>query len=134
MNMSNNKEFFLNLFLLLAYCGLIFYVSSLEGKVSKPALLFPGEDKVVHMLEYGVLGILLMRCLLSWKESAANLGIAIFIGTLYGMSDEYHQSFVPGRYVEAEDVLADFIGVTLASILYMKRQGKVGALNIKRNY
>jgi VanZ family protein len=35
---------------------------------------------------------------------------AVVISTLYGVSDEYHQLFVPGRSFDVFDMLADFIG------------------------
>lgn len=42
---------------------------------------------------------------------------AIGIATAYGVLDEFHQSFVPGRDTSALDVLADFIGATLAVMI-----------------
>ena len=46
------------------------------------------------------------------------LGIAaaaVVVATLYGISDEFHQYFVPPRQVEVRDVLADAIGASLAA-------------------
>lgn len=42
---------------------------------------------------------------------------AIGIATAYGVLDEFHQSFVPGRDTSALDVLADFVGATLAVMI-----------------
>lgn len=65
-------------------------------------------DKLVHTGVYGVLGALgalamVHRPWLNW-----------FICVLYGMSDEFHQSFIPGRSVETMDVVADAIGAGIA--------------------
>jgi VanZ family protein len=45
---------------------------------------------------------------------------------LYGLSDEWHQSFVPARYAEAGDVLADLLGGLLGSGFYLLVR-KIGA-------
>jgi VanZ family protein len=48
---------------------------------------------------------------------------AIAIGILYGMSDEFHQSFVPGRSDNIPDLAADAIGVTLAqTFIFIKNK------------
>ena len=39
--------------------------------------------------------------------------MAIILATAYGASDEFHQSFVPGRYADPRDILADFTGAVL---------------------
>ena len=47
------------------------------------------------------------------------------IGTLYGLSDELHQSFVPGRDASIEDAAADAFGALLGSlalVLYFARR------------
>jgi VanZ family protein len=47
------------------------------------------------------------------------LPAATIIGVLYGISDEIHQLFVPGRYFSLQDILINSIGVILASTLYL---------------
>jgi len=42
----------------------------------------------------------------------------VLIGTLYGISDEIHQFFVPFRSPSATDLLADFLGLILAQFLF----------------
>jgi VanZ family protein len=76
----------------------------------------PAGDKLAHLLLYSVLGVALAwgsrRQLgaraLPWQHAAL-----IAAGALYGLSDEWHQSFVPGRDASAADWLADLCGVTL---------------------
>jgi VanZ family protein len=38
------------------------------------------------------------------------VGAAVLAGSLYGVTDEWHQSFVPGRTPAADDLVADAVG------------------------
>jgi VanZ family protein len=66
----------------------------------------------IHVAAYAGLGALTARATgkgmrtVSWRAVL----IAIVISTLYGVSDEYHQLFVPGRSFDVLDMVADFIG------------------------
>lgn len=42
------------------------------------------------------------------------------IVSAYGITDEFHQSFTPGRSVEFADWLTDTCGATLAVFVYLK--------------
>jgi VanZ family protein len=44
----------------------------------------------------------------------------IVLATLYGFSDEWHQSFVPARTADAADLLADFCGSVVGSWIYVR--------------
>jgi VanZ family protein len=47
-----------------------------------------------------------------WRVCLATLAVCL----VYGISDEFHQSFIPGRFVSGADVLADMAGaVTVLS-------------------
>lgn len=102
-----------------AYMAAIFVLSSL----SQPPDLPDGvSDKSGHVLLYFGLAALLVRALAGgWGQpvSLAVAGAAALGATLYGVSDELHQHFVPSRHMEAADVLADTIGAVLAAgLLY----------------
>ncbi len=94
--------------------ALIFVVSSFE--VSVPGVhRLPFRDKALHFVEYGVLGWLCARAsLASWPAAPRwrTLLFAVFVGTLWGLSDEIHQALVPGRSSELGDLVADFFGST----------------------
>jgi len=79
------------------------------------------SDVLLHAAEYAVLGFLLARLLLH-MTLRTGVGILVLvpvaIGTLYGLSDEVHQSFVPGRDASALDVVADGAGTLLGALLY----------------
>ena len=78
-------------------------------------------DKVVHFLEFGILGVLLARAfylgVLKGELKRAlllSLGIAIFIAG----ADEFYQIYVPGRIASFYDFVADVIGITSSQILF----------------
>jgi VanZ family protein len=77
----------------------------------------PGGDKLAHLGAYAVLGACLawgQRRQRGGAPAAPGAGaLLILVGALYGASDEFHQSFVPGRDASAADWIADLCGVTL---------------------
>jgi len=96
----------------LGVAGLIFLASS-RSRIATPEFFLP-VDKVGHFGVYGLLGTLVCRLGQGWRAA----GWAFFVCSLYGVSDEWHQSFVPGRSVEFADWLADTLGAALAVALY----------------
>jgi len=109
------------------YAGLIFYLSSQpHPEASLPSFVTLFSDKVLHVLEYAVLGGLCYRAF-RWGAAASWEGwaipLAVSVTTLYGLSDEVHQAFVPFRESSGLDWLADGIGAMLgaAVIHYMPR-------------
>ncbi|NGZ03895.1 MAG: teicoplanin resistance protein VanZ [Nitrospira sp. WS238] len=100
-----------------AYAALIFFLSSQSHPEDNlPAFLFDFSDKVVHGIEYAVLGMLCYRALrggsvVSWRQHA--IPMAILLASLYGASDEIHQSFVPFRDSSWLDWVADTIGAAI---------------------
>jgi len=51
-----------------------------------------------------------------------------FLAMLYGMTDEFHQTFVPTRTGQPRDVLIDLIGITCVMIFLYKRQHHIKKL------
>ena len=91
------------------YMAFIFYGSS-RPDVPMPPGLF---DKPAHLLAYALLGVLFVRALaggLIARISAATALLAVALTTAYGVTDEIHQMFVPGRYADGMDVIADASG------------------------
>ena len=66
----------------------------------------------MHLALYSVLGGTLQFGRLSSNSGLAHWTV-IAIGIIYGVSDEWHQSFVPGRNPSAADLLADAMGVLM---------------------
>lgn len=74
--------------------------------------------KTGHVSEFGLLFLLLRRALGHTISGARKTTIfAILLTILYAASDEYHQSFVPGRTATVYDVAVDTAGITLALLL-----------------
>ncbi len=94
------------------WMGVIFYFSS-QSTSSVPVsrdfqfLFF----KSLHLIEYGILGILLYYAL-------SNLPITLIIAYIYALSDEIHQSFIPGRGSKFTDTLFDLVGIILGIFLF----------------
>ncbi|MFC1568911.1 VanZ family protein [bacterium] len=102
----------------LAYMILIIILSSIPS-MRPPDLGLSIEDKIAHLLEYGVLGALLARSVLLRKPFSIRLFIWIFLfGSLFGVSDEIYQKFVPNRNASPWDALADTIGVFFGLLIY----------------
>lgn len=98
----------------------IFYFSSLES-VDFIHEVITIQDKFLHITAYCVLGITLIFASLGILKNTSKRNIIIFVillGALYGISDEIHQSFVPGRNADVFDWLADLIGIGISFIFY----------------
>ncbi len=86
--------------------------------------------KAAHVGEYLVLTLLLVRALkLTFAYGGKNLIFAAagFVSLLFAASDEWHQTFVPGRSGQVRDVFIDLIGIVAAIIIchfYFERKRK----------
>jgi len=76
------------------------------------ATWIPVGDKVAHGVAYGVLGSALAWGRIDSEASLAH-GWLLALGMVYGMSDEWHQMYVPGRSPDPADLLADAVGLSL---------------------
>ena len=118
--MGKFKHFLWFQFPAIAWLTAIFIQSSMSH-LAAPDLGFDMQDKFFHVIEYAILGYLLRRALLFQNNNFIrnNAGwLTIVFGALYAISDEIHQSFVPGRFAGADDVIADVIGVSLVVLIY----------------
>lgn len=105
--------------LALGYAGLIFFLSSQSTLPVPKGIL--GFDKVIHCVEYAVLAFLIARALA--RGAGPNRGaiaaiVAALLSTTYGASDEFHQSFVPGRSSDGYDLVADAVGSLLGAAAF----------------
>jgi uncharacterized protein (TIGR03382 family) len=90
----------------------IFYLSSLPDPGPIPGGV---NDKTGHFLGYGILAAALLRAFAGARLDGMSWRLAprtILLSSLYGASDEFHQSFVPGRSPDPADWLADTVGAT----------------------
>lgn len=102
-----------------AWAELIFVLSSVPDLAPPEVMQFRFWDKVAHAVVYAVLGMLIARGWSGTNSRYALLG-TIITGTLYGASDELHQFFVPGRFSQITDIVADALGSTLGAWVWLR--------------
>lgn len=93
--------------------ALIFLMSSLSAPPDIPGDL---SDVSAHVFVYAVLGVLVLRALANARWSGVTIqmiGWTFVVTVAYGISDEFHQRFVPGRMAEVRDLLADMVGALI---------------------
>ena len=116
-NWSKFQRFWFPVFL---YSGIIFCASSVPNvKTPLPEIQF---DEILHILTYIPFGFLLARGICNTKVSVPRgvlLVVILLISFLYGLSDEIHQSFVPGRNAGIIDMIADTIGGVAGGYIYL---------------
>jgi VanZ family protein len=113
----------------LVWMALIFIASSIPSG-SFPDVSIFRYDKLIHLIIYGVLGFLMHRALSRQSRFPllarwAALWSVLFC-VLYGVSDEFHQSFVPGRDMSGYDLIANTAGALLSAVIVRFRTGRWG--------
>ena len=101
------------------YCIAIYIQSDFPSSEHIPTFEF--SDKVLHFLAYAVMGVLFYRAYqtLRFKENLRLLILlSIVSASLYGISDEIHQHFVPYRDASIFDVIANILGAICGVYLY----------------
>ncbi len=120
----------------LLYMALIFVISSMEQPpLPMPKFEWLTIDKLYHFIEYGILGVLLAIAFVNvtpkWLPAGWIWVAAALISILYGASDEWHQTFVPGRFATVADWVSDVFGAIAGVVgvyFYYRRKNK------KRSY
>lgn len=103
------------------YAGAIFYWSSQSHpeKQLPSFLLEDVNDKVLHAVEYGILALVCYRAF-RWGAgplvARQALVLAIVTASVFGVTDEVHQFFVPFRESSWQDWLADTIGAAIGAL------------------
>jgi VanZ family protein len=101
----------------LLWMGVIFVASSqpkLPFVVNKTVDF--ATKKAGHVTEYAILAFLFWRAISQGRGKPAlpSLGGTFVVSLLYAISDEFHQTFVPGRSGRLTDVGFDALGALLA--------------------
>jgi VanZ family protein len=98
-----------------AWAATIFALSSFSKLPSPPEAF---TDKHAHVAAYAILAAAIVWGLTDGAPSRTtwrHAGVAAVLASLYGMTDEWHQSFVPGRDTSIADLAADALGACLAA-------------------
>ncbi|CUU46401.1 VanZ family protein [Clostridium beijerinckii] len=75
--------------------------------------------KNAHAFMYMVLAIIVCGAFFSYNKSGKGMIIYIlFICLSYAVTDEFHQSFIPGRTSLVSDILVDFMGALIGLGLF----------------
>jgi VanZ family protein len=116
----------------LVWMALIFIASSIPSGTFEDVTIFR-YDKLIHLVIYGVLGFLMHRALSRQSRFPllarwAALWSVLFC-VLYGVSDEFHQSFVPGRDMSGYDLIANTGGALLSAVIVRFRTGRWGGVD-----
>ncbi len=105
----------------LAWMGLIFFLSAQPDLPHAPSsLLDLLLKKTAHAFVYGVLTWLYLRAMSAGRGRSPSDRlrlISLALALLYAASDEYHQTFVPGRNGQWPDVVVDGIGGVIAILV-----------------
>jgi VanZ family protein len=83
----------------------------------------PSFDKLAHFGVYGLLATLLFRLIPTASRNGLSALVIVLAVSLFGLSDEIHQAFTPGRSVEFADWVADTLGAAVAVMAYWKWGG-----------
>jgi VanZ family protein len=84
-------------------------------------------DWITHGTAYGTLAFLTARAVgTSVRRSLLSSAAVVLACTLYGISDEIHQSFVPGRDCDPWDVVKD-LGGAIGGVMVFRRHATSAA-------
>ncbi|MBN2251052.1 MAG: VanZ family protein [Candidatus Altiarchaeota archaeon] len=114
--------------LVFSYAALIYSVSSMsrppQPMASNDAFACEALATLGHFMEYMVFGFLLYAAFrsLGGRFDKKAVWLAIIAATIYGLTDEIHQSFVPNRDCSIIDLSADFLGASIGA--FTSRPGK----------
>lgn len=110
--------FFRYWFPVFAYIGLIFSLSSIKGSDIPGG--FPNMDKIAHLLEYSLLGLLIGRAIrftMAGRGLKVAAVVTVLLGAAIGVADELYQRRVPERTSDVRDWIVDVTAVTF-SVLF----------------
>lgn len=108
------------------YMGLIYFLSSIHGNNTNPETLLdrsllwftPGFQNLLHIpLFFGLALTWIYALKNTIKAVTPRLTAALLLTVIYGVSDEIHQYFTPGRYASFSDIFLDALGASLIFLI-----------------
>ena len=116
---SKYKNFLVYWLPIIVYCLFIFIQSSFPSPEELPRVIH--FDKLLHFMAFACLGALFFRAFRTLRiKNNLNLilTLSILLSSLYGITDEIHQHFVPYRNAEVLDALLDMLGSVFGVFVY----------------
>lgn len=111
----------------IVWMAVIFFLSSRTPSQLHALFPFIKDFNPGHLIAYFILGLVSYYSLSKTSDLSEIMRYPwmLIIGLIYGLSDEFHQHFVPGRVPDVNDLINDLIGVLVAIIIirqWHKRQ------------
>lgn len=116
--MAGRRHPVLRWLLVVVWACVIFAGSSIPG-----SKIPGGYSQIGHLGEYAILGALLYRALRTRLDRTRAIAVAVIVGSVFGITDEFHQQFVVLRTPDVADWALDTIG-TLAGALLASLVGR----------
>ena len=111
-------------------CAAVIIVVSSIPDLRAPEVKLVPFDKLAHFVEYAVFAAVTYRSFSNLGQ-AVTVGIAFWLSALFlsvfAVSDEYLQHFVPGRFFDWYDLIADVLGALVVLTLLRWRQKRLDA-------
>ena len=108
---------------LLALMALItFWSGQSDLPIDQPSVaagLHGFQHRLAHLAAFGLLGLLARWAFDGWPRAAL---LAVLVTSVFGASDEWHQSFTPGRRSAIDDWLLDTLAAALAVLVWDRLQ------------
>ena len=106
--------------------GIIFFLSHQSGD-TLDVFDFRWSDKIAHFIIYSCLAVTVLFAFSPGfrlvKYRVVSVLVFLFC-LLYGASDEFHQSFIPGRFQSGSDLIADGLGALTICFLFWIQSAK----------
>jgi VanZ family protein len=113
-----NMKNIIKIILFILCLGTIFYFSSLPASEIDYDFVAT-HDYLFHFAEYFVLAFLGFSMMKIKPSIFWQIFIIVFL-ILWSISDEYHQSFVPGRDASLRDLLVDWLAIVVGGWFYLR--------------
>jgi VanZ family protein len=98
--------------LTLAAVAVIYVLSSMPDLSAERDPLLQLSWNLAHIPAFGTLAFLMLKAIPGTERASWERCVAALLGSAaYAVADEWHQSFVPGRYASVGDFLLDLAGI-----------------------
>jgi len=116
------KNRWLAVILTLICVFIIFYVSSLTfsgtGGTNNLSIIY-------HFTAFSYLTLFLLISLTRGRPNKSLIIIGVLLAIIYGIMDEFHQSFIPGRFSSHKDIIVNSFGIILTALAYSNWTNRV---------